>query len=118
LEKLKGNKGLTNPSSPTSESMTEVNNVESSSISFSHDTISIKSIGVPISGTDMRLLIKKGYKGGGIGVNGQEMTHPLEVVQRLRFTGLGYIERECSKEEEVTKALLKPLRKEDDGNTS
>lgn len=72
---------------------------------------------MPITRTSMRLLTKTGYKGGGHGVNGQGMTQPLEVVQRPRFSGLGYTEGECSKVSETPKKLLKLLRKENNGNT-
>ena len=70
---MKFSERLAKPSSPPSKSTTEVNNVGSSSVSFSHDVIYVGSLEVPISGTDMRLLTKMGYKGGGLGVNGQGM---------------------------------------------
>ena len=66
----------------------------------------------------MRLLNKLGYKGGGLGVNGQGMTQPLEVVQRPRFIGLGYTEGEFSKVSEACNTFSEPSRKEDDGDTS
>ena len=56
LEKLK-------PPSPTSEPTTQVNNVDHSSVSFSHDTISVGNMEVCILGTGMTLLTKMGYKG-------------------------------------------------------
>lgn len=92
LEILKCNEGLVKPSSHVLESTTEVNNVDCSSVSFSHDTIYVGNMEVPILGIGMRLLIGMGYKGGGLGVIVQGMTQPLEVVQRPRFASLGYTE--------------------------
>ena len=31
-----------------------------------------------------------GYKGGGLGINGQGITHPLKVKERPRYDSLGY----------------------------
>ena len=48
----------------------------------------------------MKLLTKMGYKGGVLGINGQGVTQPLEVVQRTRFSCLTYGKEEngeCSK---------------------
>ena len=74
LEKLNHNEGLLKSSSPISASIVEVNNVDNSLVSFSNETISVGNIEVPIKRTSMRLLTKMGYKGGGLGVNGQGMT--------------------------------------------
>ena len=79
LEEVKRNEGLEKPSSPVSQSTAEVNSVDFSSVP-SHDIISIGSVEIPIAGTDMRLLTKIGYKGGGLGIHGQGITQPLEVV--------------------------------------
>ena len=38
----------------------------------------------------MKILTKMGYRGGGLGINGQGVTQPLEVVPRQPFAGLGY----------------------------
>jgi len=48
--------------------------------------IYVGSIEIPLSRTNMRLLTKMGYKGGGLGINGQGITQPLEVVISHRFT--------------------------------
>lgn len=71
---MKLNEGLANVSSHVSESTPEVNNADHSLVSFSHDTIYVGNMEVPILGTGMRLLSKMGYKGGGLSVNGQGMT--------------------------------------------
>ena len=118
LEELKCNEGLEKPSSPVSKSTTKVNNCDHSLVSSSHAIISIGNVEIPITGTDMRLLTKMGYKGGGLGVNGQGMTQPLEVMQRPKFIGLGHTEVECSKVLEASKKLFKTLSKENYGNTS
>ena len=59
-----------------------------------------------------------GYKGGGIGINGQGMIQPLEVMQRPRLASLGYNEGQYSKVSEAPNAWLKTLGKEIYGNTS
>ena len=46
------------------------------------------------------------------------MIQPLEVMQRPHFTGLGYTEGQCSKVSKDANTWLKPLGKENDGNTS
>ena len=80
LEELKRNKGLKQPSSLVSASTFEVNNVDVSSISSSHAIIYVGNVEIPIRGTGMRLLTKMGYKGGGLGINGQGMIQSLKVV--------------------------------------
>ena len=52
-------------------SQTKVYDVSSCSISSQYET----NVG-------MNLLMKMGYKGGGLGIHGQGATQPLEVVQR------------------------------------
>lgn len=89
LGKLKCNEGLVKPYSPILELIVEVNNVDCSLVSFSHDAISIGNMELPILGTSMRLLMEMGHKGGGFCVNGQGMTKPLEAIHRPWFVGLG-----------------------------
>lgn len=71
MEKLKPSEGLVESSSPVLESVAEVNNVDHSSISSSHDTIFVGNMDVPILGTALRLPTNMGYKGGGLGINGK-----------------------------------------------
>jgi hypothetical protein len=42
----------------------------------------------------MKLLTKMGYRGGGLGIHGQGVTQPLEVVQIPLFGSLGYGQEE------------------------
>jgi hypothetical protein len=52
----------------------------------------------------MKILMKIVYSGGGLGINAQGVTQPLEVVPRQPFAGLGYGHEEkgeCSKVAEV-----------------
>ena len=81
--------------------VSEVKNVDVSLVSSSHAIISMGNVEIPITGTGMRLLTKMGYKGGGLGINGQGITQPLEVMQRPQLAGLGYIEGQFSKVSEA-----------------
>ena len=65
---------------------------------------------IPITGTSMRLLTKMRYKGG-LGVNVQGITRPLEVEKKPRFVSLMYTEGKFSKVLEASMTLLNPLRK-------
>jgi flagellar biosynthesis/type III secretory pathway chaperone len=67
------------PSTVDAQTQTEVCDVSSCSMFSQYET----NVG-------MKLLTKMGYKGGGLGINGQGVTQPLEVVQRPPFAGLGY----------------------------
>ena len=61
----------------------------------------------------MKILTKMGYSGGGLGINGQGITQPLEVVPRQPFAGLGYRqeEGECSKVAEAKSISSSPNSK-------
>jgi len=74
LEEVKRNEGSKKPSSSISKSTFEVNSYDHSSISSSHAIISVGNVDIPITGTNMRLLTRMGYKGGGLGIHGQGIT--------------------------------------------
>ena len=80
LDEVKRNKVLEKPCSRVSKSIVEVNNVDFSLVSSSPNIISVGSVEILIIGTEMRLLTKMGYKGGGLCVHHQGITQPLEVV--------------------------------------
>ena len=91
LTEVKRNEGLQQLSSSILQSTPKVNSVEFASVS-SHDIISVGSVEIPITGTGIRLLTKMGYRGGGLGICGQGITQPLQVMQRPRYAILGYSE--------------------------
>lgn len=92
LAKLHSDEGLVKLfSTPNPELVTEVNNVSNSSVSCSSlddDNASFGSFEKHMLGIGKNLLTKMGYKEGGLGINGQGITQPLEVVERPRFAGL------------------------------
>jgi len=45
-------------------------------------------------GFDLKLLRNMGYKGGGLGIDGQGIIQPLKVEGRPQYVELGYGERE------------------------
>jgi hypothetical protein len=61
-------------------------------------------------GIGLKLLRKMGYKGGGLGIDGQGIIQQLEVEGRPRYVGLGYGEREFSKALEEEDSSSKELR--------
>ena len=117
VTEVKRDEGLQQLSSSVSQSTPKVNSVDFSSVS-SHDVISVGSVEIPITGTGMRLLTKMGYRGGGLGIRGQGITEPLEVVQRPRYAGLGYIDEGCSKDIKGKQIMMNSPRKRNDRDTS
>jgi hypothetical protein len=75
----------------------EVNNSPCSIPSLINDDASFKFFERHTKGIGLNLLRKMGYKGGGLGIDGQDIIQPLEVEGRPQYVGLGYGERECSK---------------------
>jgi hypothetical protein len=106
VERVEDEEESTMPRRPSStidsQSVTEVCSVSESS--FSH-------------GIGFKLLTKMGYDGKGLGINGQGMANPIEVVEIPRYAGLGYGKgevEECSKVVEARNASReesKPLQK-------
>ena len=60
-------------------SQTEVYDVSSCSILSQYET-----------NGGMKMLMKMGQQGGGLGINWEGVTQPLEAVRRQPFEGLGY----------------------------
>jgi hypothetical protein len=83
------------PSTMDAQTQTEVcvESISSCSFSSQYD-----------NNVGMKLLTKMGYKGGGLGINGQGVTQPLEVVQRPPFAGLGYGKVEIGECSKIAKA--------------
>lgn len=76
-------------------SQTEVYDVTSCSVLSQYET----NVG-------MKILMKMGYRGGGLGMNGQGVIQPLEVVPRQPFVGLGYGQEEKQECSKVAKAKV------------
>jgi tuftelin-interacting protein 11 len=75
----------------------EVNNSPCSIPSLINDDASFGVFERKTKDIGLNLLREMGYKGGGIGINGQGINQPLEVEGRPQYVGLGYGERVCSK---------------------
>jgi hypothetical protein len=88
----------------------EVNNSPCSIHSLSNDYASFGSLNRNTMIIGLNLLRKMGCKGGSLGIDGQGIIQPLEVEGRPWYVGLGYGERECSKEVESECSSRKELR--------
>jgi hypothetical protein len=75
LAKLQHGERMEDKESSTMDAQTQtevcIESISSCSLSSQYD-----------NNVGMKLLTKMGYKGGGLGINGQGVTQPLEVVQR------------------------------------
>jgi len=101
------------PSTMDAQTQTEVYDVSSCSMFSQYET----NVG-------MKILMKMGYRGGGLDIHGQGVTRPLELVQRPRFAGLGYGQEEigeCSKSNEaraISKTIYTSLDSKSEVKTS
>ena len=86
MAKLHSDEGLVKLfSTPNPELVTEVNNVSNSSVSCSSlddDNASFGSFEKHTLGIGKNILTKMGYKGRGLGINGEGIIQPLEVEGR------------------------------------
>jgi hypothetical protein len=87
----------------------EVKNSPCSNPSLINDDASFGVFERHTKGIGLKLLRNMGYKGGGLGINGQGIIQPLEVVGRPWFAGLGYVEGECSKVAEAGNSSSKKI---------
>jgi hypothetical protein len=83
------------PSTVDAQTQTEVcvESISSCSLSSQYD-----------NNVGMKLLTKMGYKGGGLGINGQGVTQSLEVVQRPPFADLAFGKVEIGEWSKTAKA--------------
>jgi hypothetical protein len=122
-ERVEDEEESTMPRRPSStidsQSVTEVCSVSESSFSLSsHQKVdaSLGEFEKHTHGIGFKLLTKMGYDGKGLGINGQGMANPIEVVEIPRYAGLGYGKgevEECSKVVEARNASReesKPLQ--------
>ena len=102
MVKFQSAEGLKKPSfTPDSNIIYEVYSRSDSSISHSsHQDNSFSAFERHTKGVGLKFLIKMGYEGKGLGVNGRGIINPTEVVEQPRYAGLGYGKDEvgeCSK---------------------
>jgi hypothetical protein len=91
----KGKEGLKElPSTSVSENISEVCSEGHSSISHCSHQDGFGAFEKHTRGIGLRLLTKMGYEGKGLGIEGQGIVNPIEVVEIPRYLGLGYGEEE------------------------
>jgi len=91
----KGKEGLKEVSSTSvSENTSEVSSEGHSSNSSSSDQVGFGAFEKYTRGVGLKLLTKMGYEEGkGLWCKGQGIVNPIEIVERPRYLGLGYGER-------------------------
>jgi hypothetical protein len=82
------------PSTSVSENISEVCSEGHSSNSPCSHQDGFGAFEKHTRGIGLRLLTKMGYEGKGLGIEGQGIVNPIEVVERPRYLGLGYGEVE------------------------
>lgn len=102
----------------------EIINISSSNPSIYVDNTFFASFKKHTKGIGMKLLVWMGYEGGGLRINGQGITNPIEVKKQPRYEQLGYGHGEfgeCSKLVDAKKSRDDDMSRQygsDNGNLS
>jgi hypothetical protein len=103
----KGKEGLKElPSTSVSENIYEVCSEGHSSNSPYSREDGFGAFEKHTRGIGLKLLTKMGYEGKGLGIQGQGIVNPIEVVDRPRYLGLGYEEVEIGASSKMSSKTL------------